>query len=337
MTTTIDLDIRPYRDGDEHAILATFNEVFAPVGPPSIPRSLAFWNWQYKQNPAGHRIYVAQVPDGRIVAQFAGIPLRIWKEGRTQLFSQVVDSFAHEDFRRGKPSPFIRTALTWCDVFGGDAPDQLLVNFGPPAPAAWKVGSTWLRYEMVREIDLLVRELDESPPLPTCGALEVETCRRVDDAIEPLWARFRESSPATTLRDPAYLNWRFADKPGFTYEFLLARDVTDGAVRGLAVHGPGSFSGYEGQLLVDWMVPPDDEDAGQALFAELDRQARTRNRERIVALLQPHDVWFQTFQARAFHLRSTQYFMALRRSVESCTLDWLRRHWTYTLGDLDLV
>ena len=44
--------IRPYRPGDESAILSTFNLVFREVnGPGFVDRGLDVWRWIYSRNP----------------------------------------------------------------------------------------------------------------------------------------------------------------------------------------------------------------------------------------------------------------------------------------------
>jgi hypothetical protein len=62
---TTGLVIRPYRPGDEHAILRTFNLVFREVcGPGYVDRTLAQWRWAWLDNPIGHRISLAVADDG---------------------------------------------------------------------------------------------------------------------------------------------------------------------------------------------------------------------------------------------------------------------------------
>ena len=65
--------VREYRAGDEHAILETFNRVFARVDPTFRPRSLETWRWLYDRNPSGRRIYLCLSGDGCVLAQYAGL------------------------------------------------------------------------------------------------------------------------------------------------------------------------------------------------------------------------------------------------------------------------
>ena len=69
------ITIRPYKPGDEHAILATFNLVFREVcGADYVDRTLEQWRWAYRDNPMGHRISLAFTEDGTVASQYAGMP-----------------------------------------------------------------------------------------------------------------------------------------------------------------------------------------------------------------------------------------------------------------------
>ena len=73
-----ELEIRKYRPGDEGAILDTFNLVFREVcGAGYVDRTMAQWQWQYRDNPQGNRIWLAVAADGTVAAQYAGVPLLV--------------------------------------------------------------------------------------------------------------------------------------------------------------------------------------------------------------------------------------------------------------------
>ena len=128
--------IRPYRPGDETAILATFNRVFRETnGPSFVDRDLPAWRWLYLDNPEGHRISVAVTAEGTVAAHYGGVPYRLATRFGDLVFVHIVDSFVHPDFRAGLKSPglFVCTALPWFkDCYArGDA-----VPYGFPVPRA---------------------------------------------------------------------------------------------------------------------------------------------------------------------------------------------------------
>ena len=73
-----DFTIRPYQPGDEQAIVESFNLVFREVcGEGYVDRDLAFWRWQFLENPCGNRITVGLTEASEVAAQYAGVPQRV--------------------------------------------------------------------------------------------------------------------------------------------------------------------------------------------------------------------------------------------------------------------
>lgn len=67
--------IRPYREGDETAILDLFQRAF------HHRRSLPRWRWAYRDAPYGaHHVSVAEDREGHLLAHYAGYPVRFWTD-----------------------------------------------------------------------------------------------------------------------------------------------------------------------------------------------------------------------------------------------------------------
>ena len=73
--------IRPYEPGDEEQILRLFKKVFGRE------RSLAHWQWKYRDNPEGAQILVAVTDAGEVVGHYAGIPVRVTVDRKPFSFS----------------------------------------------------------------------------------------------------------------------------------------------------------------------------------------------------------------------------------------------------------
>ncbi|MCP3858935.1 MAG: GNAT family N-acetyltransferase, partial [Phycisphaeraceae bacterium] len=93
----------------------------------------------FRRNPAGQRIWVATVGD-EVVAQYAGLPARVWIAGRESCFTQIVDSMVHPEHRKGlkRPGLFVHVGRQFLDSVGG--PDKDLVCWGMPIEPAWRIG-----------------------------------------------------------------------------------------------------------------------------------------------------------------------------------------------------
>jgi hypothetical protein len=200
---------RAFLPGDERELVPLFNRVFRadPGGEP--PRTLAEWEWQFRASPGGFRMWLA-LHSGRIVAQSAGIGFRVLCDGRETRFAQSVDSLVAPEHRGGlkHPGVFVRTVERYIEAYARN-PD--LAFFGWPNRAAMRIGARFLGYEIVRQQELLVRtRLHDAGDAP-------ESVRRVldvDDSVEHLWKRCAVHYGASTIRDAAFLRWRFLAAPG---------------------------------------------------------------------------------------------------------------------------
>ena len=97
--------LRLYREGDEAGILELFREVSGRT------RSLAHWQWKYRDNPAGSILpALAEDEDGRIVGHYVTIPAWARMDGKPCQVIQVIDAMVAASQRRGlkKPGLFVR-------------------------------------------------------------------------------------------------------------------------------------------------------------------------------------------------------------------------------------
>lgn len=341
----VDYDIRPYAAGDEQGILATFNRVFGEDDPGFEPRTLADWEWTYRRNPSGTRVWVA-VQDGHVAAHYASQPNRVRVEGEQRIFGQILDSMVHPEHRQGlkRPGLFVETARRMLDATCG--PDKDLVTYGWPNPDAWRMGKAFLQYELVRRQTILVRDLTRDPARNAApGATElpesVELVESADERVDRLYERCAGEWGASTIRDAAWVNWRFFDCPRRDYELLVAHDA-DGEWAGYAAYRTSDWPIPHSGCVVDWLVPGDPEDlraraAGEALRDAVLARARTAGVDVLLGIFPEWSPWFQRFQEWGFLVRSTDYLMSGRNNHRRHDMAWLRDHWWYQPVELDLV
>lgn len=331
----VEYRVRPYEPGDEHSILPAFNRIFAAIDPGFVPRTLEEWRWRSEQNPAGLRIFVATTPDNQVVAQQAGLPIRMVHRGERVTWNQIVDSFADPAHGRGlkRPGLFVICSKPFGDHYGGPPPkDQIM--YGLPVRRAYRIGQKFLGYQTVRE--QLALEADPSKVAPAAaGGIRIEEVQRFPEEMAHLFERARQPHGAIAVRDAAFLNWRFADRPNHSYRFALARRA-NGALVGYAVLARGSFDRFDGTLVNDWLVDPDVPEAGAALRAWCGTQARAAGHDTLVALFPETCTDFHQFQEDGFRVRETTYITAAgsyTRAFHTLALFW---GWYYTLAEFDL-
>lgn len=328
--------IREYRPGDEEAILDSFNRVFADIDPNFHPRPMDVWRWRYRANPAGWRIWLALTEDGMVVGQQAGLPVRVLQDGQRVHWNQVGDTFTDPRFSRALRNPglFYWVAKPYSDNYGGAPPGKDPFLYGLPTRRAHRIGARQLDYQVVRNQSKLCVDTD-SIDAGAAPGIEVEEVTRFPDEVDALFDRFAEGRGAIAVRDHAFLTWRYLEHPEIRYRIALAR--RRGALVGLAVYRHTGFDGREEGLLVDWMVPPDDERACHAIRAWLGHCAAEDGSERLTGIFPDTCPEWAAFQGAGFRVRPSEYYMVGRVYHGPWSMMWMYWNWYYCLGDLDIV
>jgi hypothetical protein len=275
---------------------------------------------------------LAVAGDGRVVSQYAGLGQRVALSGSRVRANLAVDSLSDPD-RRGlqHPGPFVRTGRVFAPHFGGRSPGADAFMWGLPDPPAWRIGRTFLGYQVVRNLNRLVR----APEAPSAGAAgaahEVES---VPAGVDELFERVAAERGALVVRDRAHLRWRYFEHPHLRYRMAVFGDGTP--PRGLAVYRAGVLDGEPSGILCDWLVPAADTRAADALRAWALAAAQGDGLP-LAAVFPEITPEFPAFQRAGFRVRATKRTLVARSYRRDISVDWLRAHWYLTLGDTDLV
>ena len=331
-----DVQIRPYRAGDEPRILDTFNLVFREAcGPGFVDRTLAQWQWLYLRNPAGHRIVLATAADGTVVSQYAGVPQLADTPWGPQRFVHCVDSMTHPQWRLGfQPPLFVRTGNRYREqcVQLGEA-----MCYGLPIEGAFRIGQAVFRYEQMRTIEFLVRARTLPPPQAPAG-VAVARIPALPPDTDALWAAVHRPEQCRVRRDARYLQWRYFDHPDpGTYETLAAHTGTK--LTGLLVLRRDQALLPGATAIADWLVADDDPTTAAALLAAAARSAQSQDRS-LFTVFAPWSAEHRLLLAHGFtRTRTADLERRLVHHIHhpSLTPDYLARSWWYTLGDTDLV
>ena len=334
-----ELTIRPYEAGDEQAILRTFNLVFREVcGPDYVDRTLEQWRWAYEHNPAGRRISLAVDQQGEVASQYAGMPMRYDTPWGEQLFIHCVDSMTHPAYRQGlkAKSLFVETCMPFW-AHSREIGDALFYGF--PVDAAYRIGKRYLKYEMMRVIDYLIRDR-AAGPLAGPGDVEVEKVEDVPVDVDALYAQVRADKTCLLRRNRSYLDWRYRQNPSRgDYELWTARRA--GALVGLMVLKPGSGLAPDACTIADWMVPERDEGAVDALLCAATTRQHDEGKERLMTVFPPWSAEHRLLVARGFVETPSATWLQRRMIHNVCkdefTPELLAEQWWYTLGDSDLA
>ncbi len=212
--------VRPWRPGDETAILDLFVRAF------HHRRSVERWRWAYAENPYGnHRISLAVDAEGRLAAHYAGYPVRMWSEDvlgggpRAVDCLQIGDTMTAPEARRvgrGGTNLLTRTVrhfyATWCE-------GRVAFNLGANTGKIQRFSRRTAGARRLEPVPFRTRPLPGPPfaaPGPLAGRLGGWRVERLagpgafDERFDDLWRRCRGAYRLLVERDRRYLAWRYA-------------------------------------------------------------------------------------------------------------------------------
>lgn len=332
------LTLRPYRPGDEAAILATFNLVFRhECGPDFVDRDLQTWRWQFRQNPAGTQILLAVDGSGTVASQYCAIPQVADTPFGPLRFVHIVDSMTHPAWRQGlqREGLFAQLGRAFTADYQQHGNE---IGYGFPVRVAERIGSRLLDYRPLRSVDYLVR--DSSLPLPPLPSrVTVRTVGAFPLEVDALWQRCLPAVPCAVRRDHRYLDWRWVQTPA-RRDYVRVLAYAGAVLSGVMVLRPQHELVPDAATIVDWICHDDDEVAAQALLREACRLAQFHGRRQLMGVFAPHDP--MTARLRAIGARtmsSAELFerrLTYRITGPHVTPGLLAERWRYTLGDTDL-
>lgn len=326
--------VREYRSGDETAILALFNQVFGAESETFQPRTMEFWKWQFEQNPLGHHSVVAEADDGSLVGNYGGIRVPFLHNGQRIVATQGVDTCLRADYRGSGLFADLNNTFVECFVTSG----RDLMQYGYPHFAHMRSGVRRSSYAPIYSpMDKLVKDFDAGwiDTLDRCASgLAAEELPALDDRVDTLWDRVRVDHTFAIWRERPYLHWRYERHPSIRYRYLATSDAS-GALSGLLVICLGWF-GHPIVPLVDWLVRRGDRAVLAALIAAAARITLDAGGKRLEAWAPPGSPERQDLVSLGFVTEETPFHLTLTALPAGFTVEWLREHWFYTMGDADM-
>jgi GNAT superfamily N-acetyltransferase len=249
-----ELEIRPYRPGDEAAIRELFQLAFKK------PLSAEFWRWRFAENPVGE-ILIDLMWDGETLAGHYAVSPVIVRVGNAETKTALsMTTMTHPSYQgRGI---FTRLAR---NLYGRMAAAGYGMVWGFPNNASHRGFVRDLAWEDVHEVPTFQLHLADARAAMGSAAA-VQELSGFDGRFDALWGRLRGVAAVMVRRDRAYLEWRYGRHPENRYTVL-------GHVDGKELTGYAVLKRYERQLdVVDVLAT--DASAGAALVAAAVERAR---------------------------------------------------------------
>jgi len=238
--------IRAYKEGDEEKILELHKAVH-PERKYDKELWMEWWHRMYKENPAGAgKVWLAE-DDGKIVGQYALIPIVINIKSETITGAQSVDTMTHPDYRyRGIFESLARK--TYIEA----AKEGIYIVYGFPNKISHPGFIKKLSWFDVAAMQVVFKPLNWTNTLkiriknkfllklggiggnlvdkifyrakraPAVEGLTIAQVSSFDERINELWARVSSQYQIMVVRNKDYLNWRYCAVPGVNYSIYIA-------------------------------------------------------------------------------------------------------------------
>lgn len=209
------MEIRPYRQGDEKAIM----ELDARVLPSEWNRrTLENWYWKFTEtNPSGPAFIWIAEHNGKIIAHFAAVPYRLKVGDREITASHTIGALVEHRFQNRGVLKLVGDRLLEELV-----QHQIPYTWGFPNRRAYRFEKTALGYEDLIRFDewhIPVQKISTIPDDPGVQGIEV-----FHDDFDRLWEACSADYEIAVVRNAEYLKWRFANRPDWDYYYFGCYD-----------------------------------------------------------------------------------------------------------------
>jgi GNAT superfamily N-acetyltransferase len=282
--------------------------------------------WEFERNPVGDLNVLLAVHGGEVVGISCHNTFQMRLGAEEAVVSFPLKVLTREDFRgRGVFSTLERANEEHASRIG--VPIMLSFPNAASTPIFLdRLG--WTRLEAPRLLARpLIRGLSGRVRLPE--GLCLEEAQRFGAWADAAWATGREAPRRGFVRDAAYLNWRFAERPGERYQLRTLQ--RDGQTMGYAVTGEIVKRGQAVHFLAASAVAPGLEAAAPALRAAVTAGALARV---TLDLEQPART---ALPWRHGYIRIPKRLNFIGKALDPHYAgEWLVRDtWEFRLGDLD--
>ncbi len=343
--------IRPCRADDERGVLDLFEKSFGR------PLSAEHWRWKLHQQPcAVDNVWLATA-DEKPIFHYAGIPTRFLLSQTIVATMVSVDTMTAPEFRRRglltRVAAHVYSAWRAADVaFVIGLPNQqwgsraAALGWLPLFPLQWLIRPLHPEATLARRLNLPVLRQVKAPAalwnrflrrrLRRDVRVETTVVRSADMAFDHIWERCRSEWMFSTVRDSAWINWRFLCAPSRAYEVTVARRA--GVPTGYAVHSFVGTADRRHAYLADLLVSRSDSASRDSLLREVIELAQRARAESLSTLAIPGTPLFRQLRRLGFfprHAFSVQ-LLPLRAGLP---IELMRdpSQWNLAGADFDVV
>ena len=220
------LEIRSYKAGDEAGFQKLDELLEAHLWNRRTPEN---WHWKFKgENPADKPIMIYAENDGIIIGHFAAITMKYWINSEEVVGSHSAAMMIDPQWQNKGLIKFVADKL-----IKEVEKQKIPFTYGFPNDKAYDLHIKLLGYEDVAAQRLFKKVMDYSENnYSDTVADRLVWCKieRFDDRADVLWEKVKNDFKAIVVRNSAFLNWRYLDRPDVTYHAFGAYngDILEG-------------------------------------------------------------------------------------------------------------
>jgi ribosomal protein S18 acetylase RimI-like enzyme/predicted N-acetyltransferase YhbS len=331
--------------------------------------SQAYQEWLYQRNLAGPAIaaLAREGGTGRLIGQVVTIPIRVRLSGKVRLASLSLDPAidpAHQN--RGVLAGLLK------DVCALSAEEGIAFTYGFPDQPSYSTFVNKAGFTNAGSVPFLVRPLNPerlamktthslvpgkaasvarriwrapapAPRQEAVPGLEIREVDSFDSSFVLFWDRVQHRFPVMVVRDPTYLNWRFAGLPTRKYTTFVASSEDE--IRGFIVLRAAPLAQFSAGLIVELVVEASAEGraAGRLLIDKAYSYFEDQDLDILASLALRHTDEFRLLRSRGFwvapkFLEPRPFRLVVRCHDEERSLSRLAYslgNWFVTMGDYE--
>jgi hypothetical protein len=320
--------------------------------------SVEHLRWKLHSHPGTvEHSWLAEV-DGRIIAHFAGYPVRLWLDRSEHPAVVLVDGMVDPEFRRRGVITSVVTHARQRWTEAGVSLGLLLPNeqwgsrvgafsWQPLFPLRWRrltlrpsialARRTRFRsLGRLRFLDTAMRSI-RSPELRTDEAVSMRPLSEAGPELDEVWCTVRSAERVSLVRDRSWVSWRYLTSPTADYRVLLAEkaDVPVGYVAYRLIREAGG----RWATLADLCTDPGDPRLVETLLAGTIRDLVDLEVESVSGLAIPETPFDEALHRAGFVVSRGSFDLHVVSYGAELPTEMLRnpRHWLLSGGDFDVV
>jgi hypothetical protein len=356
---------RNYREGDEQGIVDLWKLVFAEGE--QERGELAYWYWQFRDNPAGPPKIRLAIDGDKVVGQYAVIPMNLQFMGKSVLATLSLDTMTHPHYRRQgmfgtlANELYADLGLNGMPVTYGFPNDNSLGGF--VKKLQWTHICSLPVYVKPLRLDVIAAQVISNPGLSifakplarATGALAFRPGRLAeqykpniswldifDERADDLWDQVYDPAKIALVRNADYLNWRYFQNPSRDYRVISF--TKDADLLGYVVLRCMEQFGLRGGMITDLIARPEREDVVQALLDAASEHFLAQGMD-LIACLSHGDAGLvsllkrNTFLLPPKQMAFKQWYFGGRVNSDDISQSLMDdpENWYLTFGDTDII